>query len=115
VNQTFSFFGADKARVQRFLASAAKVSDVRRIKDIKGPVGVAHAYDLTHLLAQAIDRAGSTDRKAVRDALERPRPWRGLIKQYAPAFTPANHEALGPAELLMARYRADGVLVPTGD
>jgi branched-chain amino acid transport system substrate-binding protein len=112
VIQTFSFWQADPARVRRFLASAAKVSKVRRIEDIKGPVGTAHAYDLTHILAQAIERAGSTDRKAVRDALEKLPAWRGLIKNYAPPFTPARHEALGPDELLMARYRTDGVLVP---
>jgi branched-chain amino acid transport system substrate-binding protein len=112
VIQTFSFFNADKAMVARFLASAARVSKVRRIEDIKGPVGAAHAYDLTHILARAIDIAGSTDRKAVRDALERVGPWRGLVKTYAPPFAPGRHEALGPRELIMARYRADGVLVP---
>ncbi|MFJ1472395.1 ABC transporter substrate-binding protein [Massilia orientalis] len=115
VIQTFSFFRADPARVKRFLASAAQVSKVRRIEDIKGPVGAAHAYDLTHILALAIDRAGSTDRKAVRDALERLGTVHGLVKTYAPPFTPARHEALGPDDLLLARYRADGVLVPAGD
>jgi branched-chain amino acid transport system substrate-binding protein len=112
VIQTFSFWNADPARVRRFLASAAKVSKVRRIEDIKGPVGAAHAYDLTHILAQAIGRAGSTDRRQVRDALEKLPAWQGLIKNYAPPFTPTRHEALGPNELLLARYRQDGVLVP---
>jgi branched-chain amino acid transport system substrate-binding protein len=112
VIQTFIFFRAAPARVRRFLDSAGKVSAVRRIEDIKGPVGAAHAYDLTHLLALAIDRAGSTDRKAVRDALERLGTVQGLVKTYAPPFTPARHEALGPGDLLLARYRADGVLVP---
>ena len=115
VIQTFSFFSADPARVKRFLASAAKVSKVRRIEDIQGPVGVAHAYDLTHILARAIDLAGSTDRSAVRDALERVGTHHGLVKDYAPPFAPARHEALGPEQLLMARYRADGVLVPAQD
>lgn len=115
VIQTFSFFRADKQQLARFMRSLAAVSPVRRIEDIQGPVGVAHAYDLMHILAKAIDLAGSTDRKAVRDALERVRAYRGLVKHYAPPFTPARHEALGPAELLIARYRADGVLVPTGD
>ncbi|WP_218921028.1 ABC transporter substrate-binding protein [Massilia putida] len=115
VIQTFSFFRADPARVRRFLDSAAKVSKVRRIEDIKSPVGAAHAYDLTHLLALAIARAGSTDRKAVRDALEHLGTVRGLVKTYAPPFTPARHEALGPEQLLLARYRADGVLVPADD
>jgi branched-chain amino acid transport system substrate-binding protein len=112
VIQTFSFWKADPARVRRFLASAGKVSQVRKIEDIKGPVGAAHAYDLTHILALAIDRAGSTDRRLVRDALEHLPAWRGLIKNYAPPFTTARHEALGASELLMARYRGDGVLVP---
>ena len=115
VIQTFSFFRADPARVRRFLDSAATVSKVRRIEDIKSPVGAAQAYDLTHLLALAIDRAGSADRKAVRDALEHLGTYRGLVKTYAPPFTPARHEALGPEQLLLARYRADGVLVPADD
>jgi branched-chain amino acid transport system substrate-binding protein len=112
VIQTFSFFQADRKKVRQFLQSAAKVSSVRRIDDIKGPVGVAHAYDLTHLVAMAIEQAHSTDRKAVRDALEKLPPYQGLIRTYAPAFTPSRHEALGPQQLLLARYRADGVLVP---
>jgi branched-chain amino acid transport system substrate-binding protein len=115
VIQTFSFFHADPERVRRFLAGAAKVSNVRRIDDIKGPVGVAHAYDLTHILARAIALAGSADRRAVRDALERLEPYQGLIKRYAPPFTPGRHEALGTADLLLARYRDDGVLVPARD
>ena len=115
VIQTFSFFRADPARVRRFLDSAAKVSKVRRIEDIKAPVGVAHAYDLTHILALALDRAGSTDRNKVRDALEHLATYRGLVKTYAPPFTPARHEALGPDTLLLARFRADGVLVPVDD
>jgi len=115
VIQTFSFYKADPARVRRFLASAARVSKVKRIEDVQGAVGVAHAYDLTHIVARAIDLAGSTERSAVRDALERVGTYHGLVKDYAPPFTPARHEALGPEQLLMARYRADGVLVPASN
>jgi branched-chain amino acid transport system substrate-binding protein len=115
VIQTFSFFKADKKQLKRFMTSVAAVSSVRRIEDINGPVGVAHAYDLMHILAKAINLAGSTDRKAVRDALEKVPANLGLIKAYAPPFTPTNHEALGARELLIARYRVDGVLVPTDD
>ncbi len=115
VIQTFSFFNADKKRLARFMHAAAAVSPISRIEDIDGPVGVAHAYDLMHILAKAIDLAGSTDRKKVRDALEKVRRHDGLIKTYAPPFAPARHEALGARELLIARYRKDGVLVPTDD
>lgn len=112
VVQTFNFFQADPAMVRKFLAAAAKVSNVRRIEDIKAPVGVAHSYDLMHILARAIDLAGSTDRKGVRDALERVPSHQGLVRRYAPAFTATRHEALDASNLLMARYRNDGVLVP---
>lgn len=112
VIQTFSFFNADPKALARFMASLAKVSNLRRIEDIKGPVGVAHSYDLMHILAKAIDIAGTTDRAAVRDALEKVREHRGLVQHYKPPFTASRHEALSPDHLLMARYRADGVLVP---
>ncbi|QTA83968.1 Uncharacterized protein dnl_63950 [Desulfonema limicola] len=41
---------------------AEKLYNIKDFKQIKAPVGVGHAYDLTHLLARAINRAGSTDR-----------------------------------------------------
>jgi branched-chain amino acid transport system substrate-binding protein len=111
--QTFSFFNADKKMLERFMKTAREVAGIERIDDIKAPVGVAHAYDLTHILARAINMAGSAERPAVRDALEKIREHKGLVKHYAPPFTPTRHEALSPKELLMARYRSDGVLVPT--
>lgn len=112
VLQTFSFFSAEPERRDRFMKSAAKVAGISSIEQLEAPTGIAHAYDLLHLLAIAINRAGSADRMAVRDALEHLPTHRGLIKTYQPAFTPERHEALGEQDLLMARYRADGVLVP---
>jgi branched-chain amino acid transport system substrate-binding protein len=113
VVQTFSFFNARPAPLARFMASAAKFG-VRRIEDIESPVGVAHAYDMTHILAKAIQIAGTTDRAAIRNALEQVKVHDGLVKSYAPPFTATRHEALGTSELLMARYREDGVIVPVG-
>ena len=112
VIQTFSFFNADPKPLAAFMKTVATVSQVRRIEDIQAPVGVAHAYDGMHLLARAIDLAGSAERPAVRDALEKLGNYRGLVRRYNPPFTSARHEALGPEQLLMARFRADGVLVP---
>jgi branched-chain amino acid transport system substrate-binding protein len=111
VVQTFSFFNARKPALERFMATADKFG-IKRIEDIESPVGVAHAYDMTHILAKAINLAGGADRAAIRDALEKVPAHDGLVKRYAPAFTPTRHEALGTAELLMARYREDGVIVP---
>lgn len=111
VIQTFSFFNADKRPLARFMQAAAPFG-IKRIEDIRAPVGVAHAYDAMHILAKAINLAGTAERAAIRNALENIREHRGLIKHYKPPFAKNNHEALGPEELLMARYRSDGVLVP---
>jgi branched-chain amino acid transport system substrate-binding protein len=115
VIQTFSFFQADPKVLDGFMKTLASISPIRRIDDIRAPVGVAHAYDAMHLLARAIAKAGSTERPAVRDALERLGSYRGLVRLYQPPFTKDRHEALGPEQLLMARFRADGALVPAGN
>ncbi|WP_425259322.1 ABC transporter substrate-binding protein [Rubrivivax sp. RP6-9] len=112
VLQTFSFFDADARQRERFMATARRLGAATGHEHIEAPTGVAHAYDLLHILALAVDQAGSTNRPAVRAALEQVRSHRGLIKHYAPPFTRTRHEALGPRELLIARYRADGALVP---
>jgi branched-chain amino acid transport system substrate-binding protein len=114
VVQTFSFLSADRRKVARFLESWGKLYGPVQPEAIAAPVGVAHAYDLTHILARAIDLAGTTDRAQVRGALERVREHDGLVRRYAPPFTPTNHDALGPENVFMARFRADGVLVPLG-
>lgn len=111
VLQTFSFFSADRQMRDRFMRAVEPLG-IRRFEDIRSAVGAAHAYDAVHLLAQAITKAGSDDRVRIRDALEHLPAWRGLVKAYRPAFSPANHEALSSSDLLMARYRDDGVLVP---
>ncbi len=111
VLQTFSFDRADPRRRERFLRSASADAPVRA-ETIAAPAGAAHAYDAVHLLALAIARAGSADRARIRDELERLPPHRGLVRHYPRAFTPDDHEALSRRELLMARYREDGMMVP---
>lgn len=112
VVQTFSFLTADPHKAMRFLGLWREMYGPVEAAEIASPVGVAHAYDLVHLLAQAIDRAGSTDRARVRDALEHSPPYDGLVRRYAPPFTPENHDALGPENVFMAVPRADGTIVP---
>jgi branched-chain amino acid transport system substrate-binding protein len=113
--QTYSFLGATDPRARRVLAAHQRLFGSAGPRDIRAPVGVAHAYDLTHLLARAIARAGSTDRLAVRDALEGLGPYAGLIRSYPRPFTRARHEALTPADVVIARYAADGAIVRAGE
>lgn len=111
VVQTFSFFDLEKDRLDDFMKSLGSVSDIEKPEDILSPVGTAHAYDAVHILAKAIERAGTTDRAAVRDSLEAHIFHDGLVKRYAPAFTENNHDALSPDDLFLARFREDGVIV----
>ena len=112
VIQTVSPFRIPKDRLAPVLETAGRLFGIHRPEDIVSPVGFLHAYDLTRILALAIDRAGTTDRAAVRDALEQVGPYHGVTRDYDRPFAPGRHEALGPDDLLMARFRADGVLVP---
>jgi branched-chain amino acid transport system substrate-binding protein len=112
VLQTFSFFRAEPAPRERFMATARRLGLASTFEAIEAPTGVAHAYDMLHILALAVTRAGSTDRVAIHGALEEVPSYRGLVKTYNPPFTANRHEALGSRELLIARYRNDGALVP---
>ena len=49
----------------------------------------------------------------MRDALEQLPEYDGLIKNYAPAFTPERHDALTPDDYLMCEWKGDE-LVPLG-
>lgn len=112
VVQTFSFYKADPDKVRQVLAVSDRLFGLSRIEQIESPVGVGHAYDLTHLVARAIELAGTVDRRAVRDALERVTHYRGLVKTFEQPFTPDNHDALGAEDVFMAAYRLDGAIVP---
>ena len=109
VVQTYSFIGATDPVARRVLAAAARLG-AGNARTIASPVGVAQAYDLVHILARAIALAGTTDRMAVRDALERVTDYRGLVRFYARPFTPDRHEALSPDQVFLARYAADGAI-----
>ncbi len=113
VVQTFSFFNSQGPVHDRVLALAERLFGLKRIEEIDAPVGLAHAYDLTHILARAIEMAGSTDRTAIRDALEQVKDYQGLTGYYARPFTPDDHDALKAEQVFMTRYRPeDGAIVP---
>lgn len=112
VIQTFSFIGRDTPAAKRVLAALKARYGIPGAEQVRAPVGVAHAYDLTHLLARAIARAGSAERARVRDALEQLPAYKGLVRNYERPFTPERHDALTPEQVFMARYTAQDVLVP---
>ncbi len=112
VVQTFSFFNADPQRLASVMPRLKKRYGIQRIEDIESPVGVGHGYDIAHLLALAINKAGSTERTKIRDALEQLDEYRGLVRDYRPPFTPHRHDALQQEDVFMAKYDEHGVLHP---
>mgnify|MGYP005988641813 CR=1 FL=1 len=81
-------------------------------KNIPGAVGTAHAYDLVHLLAKAINKAGNTHRPDIRNALESISQHSGLVKNYQPPFSPKQHDALLSKDYIMTSFDTNGHLVP---
>ena len=112
VVQTYSFIGAQRPAARRVLTALHERYGVADARAVAAPVGVAQAYDLTHLLARAIDKAGSTDRSKIRDAMEQLGPYDGLIRHYSQPFTPQRHDALSQDQVFMARFDKDGALIP---
>lgn len=74
--------------------------------------GFVHGYDLIQLLALAIDQVDQVNRLNVRDALEKLPAYQGIVRNYQPAFTNRDHEALDSSDYSIARFNSKGELVP---
>ena len=110
--QTYSFFGKQNERGQALLKALREKYNVKGPEDVIAPVGTANAYDGMHLVALAIEQAGSTEGAKVRDALEGLKgEYRGLIKTYKQPFTAEQHDALTDADYVMGVWK-HGKIVP---
>jgi branched-chain amino acid transport system substrate-binding protein len=112
VIQTFTFVGNTRPRARQLAAWLMKEGGHASPELIPSPVGSAHAYDMTHLLAMAVEQARSTKGDDVRVALEKLPPFEGAVRRYAPAFTPERHDALGPQQVLFVKIERSGALTP---
>lgn len=112
--QTFSFFKPPfPDRAKRVYQRYCKMfGPCQSAADVGSPVGVAHAYDLVHLLRAAIEKTGSIDREKVRRALESLGPHQGLMRNYDPPFTTIRHDALDANDFRLSRFDAKGAIVP---
>jgi branched-chain amino acid transport system substrate-binding protein len=111
VVQIFGFVPSRGPRAARLLEAAQRAYGCGEPACIPSAAGLAAAYDLVHLLARAVDRAGTTDRRAIRSALEELGPYDGAVKRFERPFGPRSHEALTPRDLYLARYDRAGLLV----
>jgi tripartite ATP-independent transporter DctP family solute receptor len=110
--QSFSFFNASTEKSRYLIKQYFHTYGVDQIRQIFAPVGTAHAYDLVHLLAMAIKKAGSIDSQAVRDAMEQLDEYHGVVKHYNPPFTPERHDALDHSSFLLCKFSHNGCIVP---
>ena len=112
--QTYSFFGNQSPVGQKVLkALMAKYPDIKGAGDVTPAVGVANAYDAMMLSALAIQNAGSTDGRKVRDGYYKIGRYEGLIKNYDKPFTPENHDALNENDYVWAQF-IDNQILPVG-
>ena len=114
VLQTYSFVKPPfPDRAEKVIdAYLRRYPDAVDVSNIIAPTGTAHAYDIIHLLALAIARAGTSDRQAVHKALEHMDDYQGLVRNYTPAFSTTKHDALDAHDFNLSKYNKDGVLVP---
>jgi len=109
--QTFTFSGNDNPKARAVLDALKKrFPEIKSLADVTPAVGIANAYDAMHLLALAMNIAGSTDGPAVREAMYKIAAYDGLIKKYAFPFTPDNHDALGPEDYLFTHFVGDEII-----
>ena len=112
--QTFSFLDPPfPDRAERVLDGYCAHFDVcDGPVSVVAPDAIAHAYDLVHLLARAIEGAGTTEPNEVRQALETIKGYDGLVRRYAPPFASDRTETPTLESLRLAAYDKNGVIVP---
>ena len=110
--QTFTFSGNPSPKAVAMMAKLkARFPEIKGEADVTPAVGIANAYDGMHLAALAIGNAGSTDGPAIRQGFYNIKTYDGLIKQYENPFSPQQHDALGPNDLIFTQF-IDGKIIP---
>jgi len=114
VLQTYSFLTPTNPSLnQKVLRSYANNFDKEATaENVVGASGIAHAYDLIHLLAKAVELGNSVESANIQKSLENIKSFKGLVKEYKPPFSSDNHDALMSHDYFMAKYNESGFLVP---
>ena len=91
VMQTFSWMGEMDDKTKVIWDKIQKKYGLKDPSELKMGSGTANAYDAVHILAKAIEKAGSYDWQKVKDALYQVEHT-GLVATYKPAFDKSNPE-----------------------
>ncbi|WP_202941123.1 MULTISPECIES: ABC transporter substrate-binding protein [Alteromonas] len=114
VLQTFHFSHQKNRKAKQLLDAYYGKYGLIDIHAIGGVTGLAHAYDLIHLLAAAADKAGSIETDKLRQGLESLENIEGAVKNYDVPFTAKRHDALWSKDYFMTKYNEKGHLVTVG-
>lgn len=108
----FSLTNIDRDKSKRVLDAYKKQFDPQATEaSVAGQVGLAHAYDLVHMLALAMASANSTEPSSIRQALINLTDYQGLVKYYQSPFA-EHQDALWAPDYILTRYDDNGFLVP---
>jgi branched-chain amino acid transport system substrate-binding protein len=113
VFQTYTFMGEQDAKTKALWEKIKAKYGMKDPSEIKMGSGVANSYDAVHILAKAIEKAGSYDWAKVREALYKVEH-EGIVGSYKPAFDASNPERQDA--ILLRDYKLtawhDGKLLP---
>jgi branched-chain amino acid transport system substrate-binding protein len=104
VMQTFTFVNNEKPKAQALYKRLTAKFPVKDAAEIPFPSYVGNTYDAVHLIALAIQKAGSTEGPKMLSALENLGEYQGIIKNYNNPFSANNHEALSPQDYMMTTW-----------
>jgi len=105
------FMFVDAVDMARPDVAAVEKKLIARYADrARGSTNMIAAYDMAYLVADAIKRAGSTDRPKIRDALEATQNWQSLVgrKGIGVTFSPQNHDGITTDQQVVIRLVKDG-------
>lgn len=111
VLQTFHFHHQKNNKAKQLLEAYYSKYGLIDAAAIGGVTGLAHAYDLVHLIAMAADKAGSVEISELRSALESLKDIQGAVKNYEAPFTKERHDALWSKDYFMTKFNDNGHLV----
>jgi branched-chain amino acid transport system substrate-binding protein len=110
--QTFLFKESNRPQAKDLENKYREEYGLAENAEIYSQHAVAQAYDSLQLLASAAQKANSSNRADIIEALEDAISYEGVIKDYKPAFTNERHDGLGLSDFRMARFNIDGQIVP---
>lgn len=110
--QPFSFGRVKQEKTDFLLKKVLQSGMADSSAHIDAPSGIAHGYDLTHMLTRALIRAGRINRSEIRSALENLHGFKPASCSLQPPFTAARHEAIDRRCFFLAEFSNDGFVIP---